>query len=459
VHVLHAVHDFLPRHRAGSEIYAHALACAQLTRHHVTVLSAEYDPQRAHGHVDWRVHEGVPVVEIVNNWVVTSFEDTYRPELIGQRLDQLLEVLQPDIVHIHSLLNLSFELPAMARARGIPVVATLHDYTLVCPAGGQRIHKKDAHVCHQIDTLRCTRCFTESPFHNQMSFAALATRLPGGSAFWRSAGTVGRLFPQLVRHGQRAIAHASRVTHTTEDIDARLLAAREVLAQLDLVVAPSQSLAREFEAFGLAADRAVVSDYGFVPLPIAPQLPHTGPVRFGFVGTLVWHKGPHVLLEAVASLDPRLFEVVIYGDTQTFPDYTSELRRLAAGLPVRFMGPFESGQVADVYANIDVLIVPSLWLENSPLVIHEAFMAGIPVVGSRIGGIADLVSDGVNGLLYEAASPASLTQALRRLIDAPDIRARLANAAPRVKTIHEDADEWEVRYAELVAARRPEGTP
>ena len=73
-----------------------------------------------------------------------------------------------------------------------------------------------------------------------------------------------------------------------------------------------------------------------------------------------------------------------------FPEYAAGLRAQAAGLPVRFMGAFDRERTADVYAQIDVLVVPSLWLENSPLVIHEAFMAGVPVVGARIGGIADL---------------------------------------------------------------------
>ena len=80
--ILHAIHDFLPRHQAGSEIYAFELCRELAAAHHVTVLCAEYDPSRRHGHVTWRVHEGLPVVEIVNNWVCGSFEDTYRPPLI-----------------------------------------------------------------------------------------------------------------------------------------------------------------------------------------------------------------------------------------------------------------------------------------------------------------------------------------------------------------------------------------
>jgi glycosyltransferase involved in cell wall biosynthesis len=95
---------------------------------------------------------------------------------------------------------------------------------------------------------------------------------------------------------------------------------------------------------------------------------------------------------------------------------------------------------------MDLLVVPSLWLENSPLVIHEAFMAGVPVVGSRLGGTADLVCDGANGLLYEALSAEQLAAALRRVLEEPGLHRSLASAAPPVKTIEDDAREWIERY-------------
>src|SRR5207244_1671153 len=127
-----------------------------------------------------------------------------------------------------------------------------------------------------------------------------------------------------------------------------------------------------------------------------------------------------------------------------------------AGLPVRFMGAFDRESVADVYSQIDVLVVPSLWLENSPLVIHEAFMAGVPVVGARLGGIADLVEDGRTGLLYDSASPVELMYALRSLIENPDRVAVLAGhvrQSPRIKSLAEDAREWEETYADVVRRR------
>jgi glycosyltransferase involved in cell wall biosynthesis len=143
----------------------------------------------------------------------------------------------------------------------------------------------------------------------------------------------------------------------------------------------------------------------------------------------------------------------IFGSPDVFPSYSADLRARAAGLPVRFMGPFDREQTGDIYAQIDVLVVPSLWLENSPLVIHEAFMAGIPVVGARIGGIADLVQDGETGLLYDPASASDLAAALRRLLEHPEYLTELAarvRTTPRIKSIADDAREWEDTYAAVL---------
>src|SRR5439155_15491353 len=107
------------------------------------------------------------------------------------------------------------------------------------------------------------------------------------------------------------------------------------------------------------------------------------------------------------------------------------------------MREFEHEQTSAVYGQMDVLVVPSLWLENSPLVIHEAFMAGVPVVGARMGGIAELVRDGENGLLYEATSAAELAAALSTLVDRPERLEHFRRNLPAVKSIAQDAVEWE----------------
>ena len=457
--LLHVIHDFLPRYQAGSEIYALALGRELARRHHVTILCADYDPTRAHGEVIWRLQDGLPVVEVVNNWLCGSFEDTYRSPVIGDRLRHVLRAVQPDVVHVHNLLNLSFELPALARASGIPVVATLHDYTLVCASGGQRIHRAEQHVCHEIDVDRCARCFSESPFSARMSLGLVAA----APAPVRSlAGAVRRRFPRLTDRLADAAPRPAGITGS--DMARRLSAARDAWQQIDLFVAPSASIAGEFERLGVSSSRIRVSDYGFPSLPSSSRPTRHAPspksqassqvrVRIGFAGSLVWHKGAHVLLEAIRDLPPNSYDVTIFGDPGVSPSYARDLLIGASGLPVRFAGAFERRRMADAYRAIDVLVVPSLWLENSPLVIHEAYQLQRPVIGSRIGGITELVKDGWNGLLFDPGSADGLAAALRRVIEQPEILQEFAGRLPSVKSIAEDCLEWEARYAEVLNGR------
>jgi glycosyltransferase involved in cell wall biosynthesis len=448
--ILHAIHDFLPRHRAGSEIYAFHL-CRELARGHVVhVVAAEYDPARPHGTLAWRVYEGLPVVEIVNNWE-GSFRDTWQSARLGRQLDHVLRAVQPDVLHVHSLLNLSFDLPVMARARGIPVVATLHDHSLVCPAGGQRLHLHDRTICAEIQPARCALCFSRSPFHSQMAVGIVGRRAgPGGRWVGAAARWAACRAPRAAAlFSRKALNRTAPVGET--DITARLDYLQHVYDAVQMFVAPSAAVANAHLGLGLPPDKLTVSDYGFVPRP-RPRRAATarlGPIRIGFAGTLVWHKGVHVLVEAARRLPSDRYELEIWGSLDTFPEYAASLAKLARGLPVRFCGQFDNTDAASVYDRFDVLAVPSLWPENSPLVIHEAFMARVPVVASRTGGIPELVTDGVNGLLYEPTSPAALAAVLRTLLDNPRRIVEMAERVPTVKTIEEDARDWERRYEGL----------
>ena len=282
----------------------------------------------------------------------------------------------------------------------------------------------------------------------------MATHAPGAAGLFR----------------RRVLARTQPVP--AGEIEARLEQLRDVFDAVQLFVAPSRSVADAHERLGLHRSKLLVSDYGFAHralrparganperalLPdasrrasLSPLAPPLSPVRIGFVGTLVWHKGLHVLLEAARQLPAGAYEIEVWGALDTFPEYTATLKTMASGLPVRFCGAFGNGQSADVYGRFDLLVVPSLWPENSPLVIHEAFMAGVPVVAARSGGIPELVTDGVNGVLYDPASTAALADVLRGLILRPDRLAQMAGRAPAVKTIAEDARDWERRYESLV---------
>jgi len=427
--ILHAIHDYLPRHRAGSELYAHALCRAQRPRHDLRVLCAEYDTARSHGVACARRYDGVEIIGLVNNWEFRNFDESWSSPRLEEALVRVLEGVEPDVLHVHNLLNLSLHLPRLARERGAAVVGTLHDYTLFCPSGGQRVHVAENHVCRTIDVSRCARCFSETPW---------AARMTKGRAGWLN---------RLLRRPVPTRASAAQ-------IERRLAAARRALDDFDILVAPSPSLAEEYRSLGAPADRLEVSDYGMPQLPAAPRDPPGSRLRVGFVGTPTWHKGVHVLLEAAARLPEGSWELDVWGDLSVAPDYSRKLRQLAQELPVRFRGSFEPGDAVRAYVGLDVLVVPSLWLENSPLVVHEAFLAEVPVVAARIGGLVDLIEDGVSGLLYEADSPEALSAALLRCVREPGLLSRLSAGRPEVDSIETDAARWDARYARALARRQ-----
>lgn len=449
--VLHAIHDFLPRHRAGSEIYALHLCRELAGRHDVTVLCADYDPHQPHGHVTWRLYEGLPVVEITNNWQCGRFVETYRAPAIAERLDHVLRAIQPDVVHVHNLLNLSFDLPLLARRRGASVVATLHDYTLLCASGGQRVHVAEQHVCHEIDTQRCARCFKQSPFGAQVALGRLAGRAAIAPAF-DVAATLARRFPRTIGRLANRVGRIPALSVSARDLDDRLAAGRAVFEHVDAVVAPSASIASEFARFGMPTAKMRTMDYGFVPIARRRTSASSSRLRIGYVGTLVWHKGVHALIDAVRALPPTAYALKVFGDVAVFPEYVADLRTRARGLPVQFEGTFDQRDVSDVYRQFDVLVVPSLWLENSPLVIHEAFMAGVPVVAARIGGIADLIEHGRTGLLYDPNDAGALEAALRSLMETPRRLEDLTvgvQTRTRVRSMTEDANAWDVIYRDV----------
>ena len=438
--LLHAIHDFLPGHLAGSEIYAFELARELSKRHDVFVLAAEYDPSIAHGTIRWRAYEELPVIELVNNWEFGGFEETYSSPRLNRQLEHVLDATAPDLLHVHNLLNLSFDRPRLARQRGVAVVATLHDYTLVCPSGGQRVHVADQHVCESIDADRCSRCFAESPFQARLTAGRLQRQFRR-SPVLKWAAAIGRRMPEI---SHRALASVPAGRPRATEIHRRLSYSRHVLDHIDRGVAPSAALAEEYVRLGLPRDRIDVSDYGFrASAPVVRSASDV--VRFAFVGTLGWHKGAHQLLEALKRLQGN-FRATLFGDPAVSPQYMADLHRRVDGLPVRFAGAFSRERLADTYAEIDVLVVPSLWPENSPLVIHEAFMHGAAVVASRMGGIPELVTHGVNGFLFDPMNVGELAESLQRFVDDPSLAGRLAGQAPRVKSIEEDAHEWEERY-------------
>jgi glycosyltransferase involved in cell wall biosynthesis len=459
--ILQVIHDFLPRHNAGSEICTYYLSRELGRRHEVAVFCTECIPDKAQYTLYERRYEGIPVFEAVHNHAYRTFEQTYLDARMDRLFRGILRRFRPDVVHLQHLQYHSIGYIREAHALGIPVVFTLHEYFLLCPRKGLML-RDDLSLCSGVDVDRCADCLQND---------SMMPGIVGETRFrldeWAKAHVPARLrrmvHKRLVKYGLVSPPAAKPPEPAgrdhREEIRSRRDAVLERCREVDLFLSPSRFLRRKFIEFGIDPERIRFSDNGFVDAGYgAVERTPSDRVRFGFVGTLVAFKGAHLAVEAFHRLpEDANAELRIYGDLETFPPYTETLRARLRDPRCRLMGRFENAKVAEILASLDVLVVPSVWYENSPLTIHEAFLSGVPVIATDLGGMADLVEDGVNGLLFERGNAESLARKMEQLVREPATIRRLADGIGEVKTIEEQAREVEAIYEELIEKRKGGG--
>jgi glycosyltransferase involved in cell wall biosynthesis len=182
------------------------------------------------------------------------------------------------------------------------------------------------------------------------------------------------------------------------------------------------------------------------------------PLRVAFLGRLDPTKGVDLLVRAVRAAADLPVAVDVFGIAQgeAGERYAQALRAQAAGdARINFQSPLPASEVVTRLRGYDVLAVPSQWMETGPMVVLEAFAAGVPVLGSRLGGIAELVRDGVDGVLVEPASVTAWTAALRALATEPERLARLRAGIQPPRTMATAAAEMAQLYCRLLKPSLP----
>ncbi len=435
--ILLVIHGFPPHAQGGAEIYAelHARTLVQLFGDEVHVLTREQCLDRPEYAVRTEQRDGLAITWINNTFrAVRTYEDSYRCPPIASIAAGVIDRFRPDVAHVHHLTCLSTEIPALLAARRVPVLFTLHDYWLLCHRG--QLLDRNLRVCPGPEPSGCQSC---------VGLGAA----PMPSAVVPALRRAARHVPPSVAVVARRLA--TGLTHTVfachEDVVARQRFAdmRAVCDQITRFLAPSRSIRDRFIAFGIPPERIELSPYGFDRSWFTRAAPtqRPSPIRLGFLGTLMVSKAPHVLLEAFRQLPAGLASVDLFGapaDYHGDTSYRTVLEPLLRLPGVRVHGPQPRARVPEALASLDVLVAPSVWPETSPLVIREAFLTGVPVVASNIGGIPELVQHERNGLLFEPGDVNGLSRALRRLSDEPGLLDRLKAGAAEtpVRSIADD---------------------
>jgi glycosyltransferase involved in cell wall biosynthesis len=334
---------------------------------------------------------------------------------LTEHFERFLADYRPDVINFHHVMGFGVQaLRAARRALGdVPIVYTLHEYLPICHRHGQMVRTDGDELCLEASPRRCHGCFPDIPpreFHLRERF----------------------------------------VKSHFEDVD--------------LFIAPSRFLMERYLDWGIEPDRIINEDYGRHPVKRAPDAERPGRRnRVGFFGQFSHYKGVNVLLRAMTMMpegdaDIRAWLHGANLDIQP-EDFQEEFGILlrAAGDAVVMAGRYEAHELPQLMQQIDWVVVPSRWWENSPLVIQEAFAHGRPVICSDIGGMAEKIVDGVNGLHFRVGDAISLAETIRTAVRDEELWSRLREEISPPHSMDKHVRRLEGIYNDLLA--RPDRRP
>lgn len=409
--IVHLLGWYFPDSVGGTEVYVEGL-CRRLRAAGHQVLVAAPDSGRA-APAQYE-HDGVPVFRYAVGSTPTRDEAVHRVAVRGtEQLQRWLAHEQPDVLHVHSFTTgVGLHEIRAARRLGMRVIATCH-----LPGLG--------HMCRAGELMRWGRVPCDGFVEPAKCGACNLTRLgmPGVLAGLAAALplAVGRVLGRLPGPLGTGLGMSASV-----DDYQRLQ--RELFDLVDRFVVLNDTARRMLIANGSPAEKLALNRLGVgqaQPASARARVARatTRPVRFGYLGRIHRTKGLTQLAAAVARIPRSVdFRLAIRGP-ELDPDsraFGAALRTQVAGDPrVSFEPAVTADDVPRVLADLDVLVVPSIWFENGPTIALEAMAAGTPVLATRVGNLPEIIEDGVNGCLVDPLDIEGLASALTAVAERP----------------------------------------
>lgn len=433
--ILIVIHGYPPTFIGGAELRAERTARALAAANHdVAVLCVEtVNAQETMLVDDDQPQDGVRVyrLHVQNFATLTEGDHNGDQGMVSRSLEQVIGAWQPAIIHLFSGYLMGSCVITIAKAYHIPIVVSLTDYWWLC----HRINlvRTNGTRCDGPEALACARCQSEV-YRRYRLLSTMAQPLVDG--LWQVAGQM----PMLRDH-----LHVGE--HTS-----RLISFISTLNQADALIAPSRFLAEMYMRYGVDAKLIRTWRQG-IDLSYCPLRKASPALRFSYLGQIKHHKGIHTLIDAWGLLrGARQRSLTLYGWSLGEEAYGARLRKQSRQLEgVRWERPLAHADVWQALAETDVLMMTSRWHENSPNVILEAQAMGVPVIGTNLGGIAELVQHGRNGLLFAPDDAADLAAQMRRLLEEPDLLEALRQHPIPFRGFQDEIDQIEGLYRQLAA--------
>jgi glycosyltransferase involved in cell wall biosynthesis len=439
IHVAHCVGFYFPQTVGGTEVYVHDLT-TELSRDSIS-SSIVAATSRAFERYDW---EGIPVLRYPNNWADVRERSPDSPGADLSKFQELILELDPDIFHLHSwTTGAGLRHLAQVTQLGISCVVTMHVPSALCLRGTMLL--KGERPCDgRIDEKRCGQCW------------AMSHGLPEPLAF----GLV--QLPRLAASRSR-LANVSRRMATVLSVRSLVKGQADDLQMMaslsQRIVAPSQWVYSALAANAVPSQKLIVSRQAVAPSLVDQgsrkrQKTSGSEIRIGFVGRLEHYKGVHILLEAMARIPAGIPIRLLVVGSGTDLAYLGKLEAMAnRDKRIEFLGAMPHDRLSEFLEQIDVLAVPSNYMETGPLVVLEAHAFGIPVMGANIGGIAERIRDGVDGWLLPFDDSQAWAAAMQDAALNRDKVARFVGNILPSRTMADVASDMASLYREVLEAK------
>lgn len=424
MHILKIIHGYPLNYNAGSEVYSQSICNELSKKHKVSVFTREENPYSP----DFAIrHENK--TDNLNFYFVNNPQgkDGYRHKQMDDNFSELVKQINPDIAHIGHVNHLSTGLIDELNKLNIPIIYTLHDFWLMCPRGQfltRSIGKaNNFQLCEKQDDKKCaTDCY------------------------------------KVYFSGREENENAD-IENWSSWIHQRMIETKAIINKVDLFIAPSQYLRNRFiNEFSVPENKIVYLDYGFPTeyLTQTTKSKEKANFTFGYIGTLIPAKGVNDLIEAFKNIEEPA-SLKIYGRENGQSTKALKLFASTSKNKIEFSGEYINHNLAnDVFSNVDCIVVPSIWGENSPLVIHEAQSCKVPVITADFGGMKEYVQHKVNGLLFEHRNANSLAEQMKFAVSNPDQmktlgeKGYLYSADGSVPNIQDHCKELENIYSKFI---------
>ncbi|MGB9628476.1 MAG: glycosyltransferase [Thermodesulfobacteriota bacterium] len=406
MNILLGVHQFFPKYKTGTEVLTLELARGLKARgHEVNILSGSPETELKRAEKCWLSQEeyaGFPVyrmyyrVSKIGDYIYHHLSAPDRIVLIKR----LIQNLNPNVIHFNHLMGFSGQVIPEIKKMGIPVFFTPTDFWTMCPAT-TLLRPNEGKVCkNNLDPINCISCIT--------GVTGLISKIMLKIS----------LIPMVRRIGKMKSLQALNV---------RLGNMVKYLNEADGIFPATKFLADLLIRSGVDNRRIRIIPYGIDIGPLPEKKPKKklfskkNPLIVGFIGSLSKAKGLHVLIEALSLLGDQSpwVKLYIYSKIDNSNRYYRKLQEKAQLVKskVLFKGTFPHEEIGKILKGLDVLVVPSLWYESSPLVLLSALRAGTPVLVSRLEGMTELIEEGKNGFSFEAGDADGLSRIIKMILE------------------------------------------